>query len=171
MKQAGFKRIICGIAISLFASAASGQMVFRSAVTGDELDLTEGLEEGRDTPAVQNFMQTGVNIYNEDEEALPRGESLFATACSACHGHVGEGKIGPSLNTDRWDYELNTDKGLFEVIYGGATRQMGPQFEVLTQDDMLHVMAWIRHLYTGPAEYTEWFTDEQRARFTPYEGE
>lgn len=171
MKQRGLKRVVCGIAISLFVTAASGQMVFRNAVTGEELDLTEGREEGRDTPAVKEFMQTGVNPYNEDAEALEVGESLFNTACSACHGHVGEGKIGPALNHGNWDYELHTDKGLFEVIFGGATRQMGPQFEVLTQDEMLHVMAWIRHLYTGPAEDTEWFTEEQRAKFTPFAAE
>lgn len=169
MKQTGLKRLLCGVVMAVFVSAASGQMVFRNAVTGEELDLTEGREEGRDTPALKEFFQTGINPYNEDEEALVLGESLFNTACSACHGYTGAGNIGPALNSGNWDYELHSDKGLFEVVFGGAERQMGPQYEVLTQDEMLYVMAWVRHLYTGPAEDTEWFSDEQRSKFTPYE--
>ncbi|SHG73327.1 cytochrome c(L), periplasmic [Pollutimonas bauzanensis] len=162
------KQAVCGMAALLFVSTAWGQMTFRNAVTGEELSLDEGRSEGRDTPAVKAFVQTGVNPYNEDRAVLPKAKELFSTACSGCHGHLGEGKIGPALNHSGWNYQIEEDKGLFEVIYGGATRQMGPQYEMLTQDEMLQIMAWIRHLYTGPAEDAVWLTEEQQKNFKPY---
>ncbi len=58
---------------------------------------------------------------------LPKGEEVYLTSCSGCHGHVGEGKVGPGLNDAYWTYPKNkTDKGLFETIFGGAQGMMGP---------------------------------------------
>ncbi|MCQ9615831.1 cytochrome c(L), periplasmic [Paenalcaligenes niemegkensis] len=170
MKLKGWKFMLSGLVIAcgVAVAPASAQM-FINAVTGQPLDLDAGREEERDTPAVKEFLQTMQNPYNEDPQALPKGESLFNTACSGCHGHLGEGKIGPALNHDGWHYELETDKGLFEVIFDGADRQMGPQNEFLTQDEILHVMAWVRHLYTGDPDDATWLTEEQRSSFQPYE--
>jgi len=153
------------------AGVASAQMTFRNVVSGNLIDLTQGREEERDTPAVKAFMQTGTNPYNENKDALVKGEDLFNTACSACHGHLGEGKVGPALNTGHWDYpQIESDQGLFETIFDGASRQMGPWNEMLTQDEILHVMAWVRHLYTGDPKNAFWLTEEQRAAFKPYAG-
>lgn len=172
MKLTGWKCMFGSLAIwcSVAVPTASGQTLI-NAVTGQPLDITSGREEGRDTPAVKSFMQTFQNPYNEDQQALPKGQSLYNTACSGCHGHLGEGKIGPALNHGNWHYELETDKGLFEVIFGGADRQMGPQNEFLTQDEILHVMAWVRHLYTGAADSATWLTEAQRQSFKPYKEE
>src|SRR5690625_5248280 len=170
MKFLNVKRlVVLGVVLSAFATTVSAQMVFRNAVTGEELDLDEGKQEGRDTPAVKEFLQTGVNPYTEDESILQTGRSLYDTACSACHGYHGEGRIGPALNRANWDYEVESDRGLFEVIFGGATRQMGPMNEMLTIDEILLVMAWIRHMYTGDPETASWLTPEQRENFEPYE--
>lgn len=173
MKFTGWKFMLSAtvMACSIAAAPASAQMLI-NAITGQPLELDSGREEERDTPAVQEFLQTMQNPYNEDAQALPKGRSLFNTACSGCHGYLGEGKIGPSLNNDdSWHYELDTDKGLFEVIFGGADRQMGPQNEFLTQDEILHVMAWVRHLYIGDPEDASWLTEEQRSNFQPYKEE
>jgi cytochrome c-L len=51
------------------------------------------------------------------------------TACSGCHGHEAEGKLGPGLADDYWTYPAAaTDQGLFEVLFGGANGMMGPQY-------------------------------------------
>ncbi len=151
------------------AAAVAQQLTFRSTVTGEALDLNQALEEGRDTDAVRHFLATGENIYNENPKTLPQGEELFLTACSGCHGHFGEGKIGPGLNDDYWTYPKNkTDQGLFETIFGGAQAQMGPQYGNLTLDQMLLVMSWVRHLYTGAPETAEWLPEDKRAQFKPY---
>lgn len=150
-------------------SAAAWAETYRHTITGEDLKVPEtAAEEGRDTEAVKHFLESGVNLYTEVKACLPKGEEVYLTACSGCHGHVAEGKLGPGLNDAYWTYpKNNTDKGLFETIYGGAQGMMGPH-NYLSLDEMLKLMAWIRHLYTGdPAEAT-WLTDEQRKAFTPY---
>ena len=144
-------------------------IVFRNTVTGEQLDVSQGKEGGRDTPAVKEFFQTGKNIYIDDKSCLRNGESLFATSCSGCHGHLAEGKLGPGLNDNYWTYPSNTtDAGLFSTIFGGANGMMGPHNENLTPDEMLQTIAWIRHLYTGPVKDAVWLNAEQKKNYTPY---
>lgn len=154
----------------LCGAVQAQQPTFRNVVTGDEIDLSEAKEEGRDTEAVKNFLQTGANIYNEDAACLKKGESLFLTACSACHGHHAEGKIGPSLTDEYWTYpEGASEQGFFSIIMGGARASMGPQYLNLTIDEMLLVMAWVRHMYHGDVSAADWMTPEQKAAYKPYE--
>jgi cytochrome c-L len=154
------------LSVSLIPVVQS-QLMFRNTVTGDVLDFSFG-KKGKETEAVKHFKNTGENLYNEDEEAIQNGESLFMTACSGCHGHHAEGKLGPALGDDYYTYPKNAnDKGLFETIYGGARSMMGPQYNNLTIDEMLEIMAWIRSVYWGEAEKAEWLSEEQKANFTP----
>jgi cytochrome c-L len=153
----------------MFGAAALAQQDFRHTITGEILDLSYSPAEGKDTPAVKKFLAEGVNPYNEVKACLPEGEQVYLTACSGCHGHLAEGKLGPGLNDSYWTYPKNkTDKGLFETTYGGAQGMMGPQGSNMQLDEMLKLMAWIRHLFTGPAEEAEWLTEEQRAGFQPF---
>jgi cytochrome c-L len=158
-----------GLVALASGAAAFGGMTFYSTTEGTPLDLGEAAEEGRDTAAVTTFTETGVNIYNEDPAVLAQGEELYNGMCSGCHGHYAEGKIGPGLNDDYWTYDVNRDDvGLFSTIFGGARGQMGPMYGALTLDEMLLTMAWVRHLYTGPADTATWLTPEQQAGFTPF---
>lgn len=166
--------IIGGALAGMFALAAIAQtsaITFRNVITGEVLDFKDALPEGRDTDGVKKFLQNAVNPYNEDKSCLKLGEQTFLSACSGCHGHLAEGKIGPGLNDSYWTYPQNaTDEGLFSTIYGGGQASMGPQNVNLTMDDMLKVMAWIRHLYKEPATGATWLTEEQRKLFKPYAG-
>jgi cytochrome c-L len=148
---------------------AQSQMSFRHTVTGDLLDFSFG-KKGEKTEAVNHFLNTGENIYNTDQDAIKMGENLFLTACSGCHGHHAEGKLGPALGDDYYTYPKNsTDKGLFETIYGGARSMMGPQYNNLTKDEMLLIMSWVRSVYWGSKDKADWLTDEQYENFTPAE--
>ncbi|PRD41276.1 cytochrome c(L), periplasmic [Phyllobacterium phragmitis] len=168
------RKTVAWILLGALASAggawgARAALTFNNTVTGEVLNLDDAVEEGRDTAAVKTFLDSGINSYNENPACLPKGEEIFLTACSGCHGHLGEGKIGPGLNDDYWTYPKNeTDKGLFETIYGGAQGQMGPQYSVLPLDEMLLAMAWTRHLYKGDPKKAKWLTEEQRKVFKPY---
>lgn len=156
------------IAVSALADDA---IVFRNTITGEVLKFDEALPEGRDTAGVKAFMTTGKNPYNEDASCLKQGEQTFLSACSGCHGHLGEGKIGPGLNDSYWTYPQNeTDEGLFSTIYGGAQASMGPQYVNLSLDDMLKVMAWVRHLFKEEPAKASWLTDDQRKKFKSYAG-
>lgn len=163
-------RLALGIAASaIFAQTAVAADAFRHTITGEEIKVLEqSPEEGRDTPAVKKFLEDGTNLYIENKSCLPKGEEVYLTACSGCHGHVGEGKLGPGLNDNYWTYPKNaTDKGLFETIYGGAQGMMGPH-NYLTLDESLKLIAWIRHIYTGDVTEAEWLNDEQKKAFKPY---
>lgn len=77
--------------------AVAEQITLVHTITGMPLDLKLSPQEGRDTPAVKQFLATGVNPYVEVKNCLPKAEELFLTACSGCHGHHAEGKLGQGL--------------------------------------------------------------------------
>lgn len=156
-----------------FGSAVSMALDFRHTITGEDLKVLEKApEEGRDTEAVKHFLESGENRYVEVPGCFPEGEEAYLVACSGCHGHHGEGKLGPGLGDAYWTYPKNkTDKGLFETIFGGAQGMMGPHGGHLTLDETLKLMAWIRHLYSGDPADAAWLNDEQKTNFTPFDPE
>ena len=157
------------LGIGTLCTAAFADIQLRNTETGQVMSLDEARPEGKDTPAVKYFLQTGKDPYVEVEGCLPKAKDLFLSACSGCHGHLAEGKIGPGLNDNYWTYPKNTtDQGIFETVYGGARAQMGPQYLNLTLDEMLLVIAWVRHVYTGPVADAEWLLPEQQKQFKPY---
>jgi cytochrome c-L len=170
MKRNLAVRVLFGAALCLAGIwGAHAALTFNNTITGEVLDLDQAAEDGRDTEAVKMFLETGTNPYNENPSCLAKGEELFLGACSACHGHVAEGKIGPGLNDNYWTYPKNeTDKGLFETVFGGARGQMGPMYGALKLDEMLLTMAWVRHLYNGKPSEATWLSDRQRKDFKPY---
>jgi cytochrome c-L len=162
------KWMVASAAVALIPLAAVALEPFRHTITGDVLDIETAPKEGRDIEAVKKFLETGVNPFTEMKECLPRGEYIYLSSCSGCHGHVAEGKVGPGLNDNYWTYPKNkTDKGLFETIFGGGQGMMGPHVD-LQLNELLLVMAWIRHVYTGPVEAAKWITPEQKKNYTPY---
>lgn len=152
------------------AQMANAQQVFQNTITGESLDIDgTAPKEGRDTPAVKKFLETGVDAYVEVPGCLPKGEEAFLESCSGCHGHIGEGKVGPGLNDSYWTYPKNeTDKGLFETIFGGANGMMGPHGQDIELDDMLKLIAWIRHIQKDDVKDAQWLTDAQKKNFKPF---
>ena len=161
--------LVLGVVTAALAAAPPTALDLRNTITGEPLNLDEALPNGRDTPGVKQFLQTGHDPYIDDLSCLKRGQTLFLTACSGCHGLDAEGKIGPGLNDDYWTYPKNeTDQGLFETVFGGARGQMGPHNEDLTLDQILEVIAWVRHLYKDPVEHAPWLNAELKKNYKPY---
>ena len=99
------------------------------------------------TEAVQKFYDTGENPFAGDALSLTKGKDLYQTHCQACHLPDGSGRIGPSLIGDTHHYpRFATDKGMFEIIYGGGTGAMQPFGKRLTQEQILEIMAYVRTL-------------------------
>lgn len=135
--------------------AAAPILEFRGTISGDILDLNDG--KGSDSRAVQEFLRTGKNPYNDNADVIKNGYTIYSTACSGCHGHLAEGKLGPALADDYWTYPGNAlDKGLFETIYGGAQGMMGPQRGLISKDEILQVMSWLRSIYQGDPKKAKW---------------
>ncbi len=146
---------IAALAIGL-APSVYADITLRNAITGETLDMSFA-KKGGNTEQFKQFMQTGKNPYNGNEAAVKKGESLYMTGCSGCHGHEAEGKLGPGLADDYWTYPRNaTDQGLFELLFGGANGMMGPQYVNFNTDEMLHIMAFIRHIYKGDPKKADW---------------
>lgn len=161
--------LVIGIVSAALAATVQTSLDLRNTITGDPINLDDALLEGRDTPGVKKFLETGHDPYIDDLSCLRQGQTLFLSACSGCHGLDGEGKIGPGLNDDYWTYPKNeTDQGIFETVFGGARAQMGPHNEDLTLDEMLMIIAWVRHLYKDPVEHAPWLTPEQKKIYKPY---
>jgi len=172
LKKSAVASAVVAAGLVFGIGVASSQITFRHTITGEVLNLDESLPEGRDTEAVKMFLQTGINPYNEVKACLPKGEEAYLVACSGCHGHYAEGKVGPGLNDSYWTYLKNkTDQGLFETIFGGAQGMMGPHGSHLQLDEILLMMAWIRHLYTGDVAEADWLTEEQKKTFQAFDPE
>lgn len=152
------------------AEMANAQQTFQNTITGETLDvLGIAPKEGRDTPAVKKFFETGVDPYVEVSGCLPNGEEIYLESCSGCHGHIGEGKVGPGLNDSYWTYPKNaTDKGIFETIFGGANGMMGPHGQDLELDNLLKLIAWIRHMQKDDVKDAAWLSAEQKKTYKPF---
>lgn len=156
---------------TLGASAAQADITLNNTITGEPLNLDDAPPDGRDVESFKQFMQTGKNPYVGKQDCLAKGEELFNGACSGCHGHLAEGKIGPALKDDYWTYPQNaTDKGMFETVFGGASGQMGPMYNSVNVDEMLIAMAWVRHLYDGDPDKAEWLEADARKTLKKYDG-
>ncbi len=140
------------LASGLVIGTVSAAIEFRGTISGDILDFSDETD-GPQTDAVKHFKETGENQYVGNLEQAKAGYVIFSTACAGCHGHLAEGKLGPALSDDYWTYPKNeTDKGLFETIYGGANGMMGPQKGRLTIDEILHVVSFVRSFKDGKTE-------------------
>lgn len=136
----------CTAAVLLMTEAAAALPQFTSPI--DDGPLQVGTLPGEKiTDAVQKFYETGEDPYKGNPAALAQGKDLYDTYCQACHLPDGSGRIGPSLIGDAHHYpRFTTDKGIFEIVYGGATGAMQPFGKRLTQDQILHVIAYVRSL-------------------------
>ncbi len=179
MKMKNVCAVFGGIAIAAITAAYASDpkpepvpqtsLDLRTTVDGTPINLADSLPTGRDTPAVKKFLQTGVDPYIGDLSCLRLGQSLFLSACSGCHGEVGEGKIGPGLNDDYWTYPKNEhDQGLFETVFGGARAMMGPHNTDLTLEEFMQVMAWVRFLYKDSVDKAYWLNADQKKSFKPF---
>ena len=147
------------LAIGLAAAAAQGgtesadgdPLTFTHALDDEPLDVYTPREGEEFTEAVQQFHVTGENPHDGVDEAIADGENLYNRTCRACHGVDGAGGMGPALNDEHYKRpRAATDKGRFEIIYGGSAGAMQPFGNRLDQDEILRIMAFIDTL--GDAE-------------------
>jgi cytochrome c-L len=128
------------------AEETSTPPTFTQTFSGEPLDVTPPPGEVA-TEATTHFLQTAENRYAGDTAAINKGSELFLKQCAVCHGISATGRMGPNLIDDDYVYEKNnTDKGVFETIYGGAAGLMAPLKGRITQDEILKTMAYLSSL-------------------------
>lgn len=154
LKTAGLSSTCLAAALIIGLASAAAQSD-NQAAEGEPLEFTHALDdepldvytprEGEEfTRAVEDFHVSGENPYVGEDEAIADGQELFNRNCRACHGVEGGGGMGPALDDE--DYKRDraaTDKGIFEIIYGGSAGAMQPFDKRLNQDEILRIMAYI----------------------------
>jgi cytochrome c-L len=137
---------LTGLCGHVALAGAAVQPTFTSVLDDSPL-VVEPLPKEVVTDAVNKFYETGNDPYNGDPAALADGGKLYDQWCQSCHMPDGSGRIGPSFIGDTHHYpRFKTDKGMFEIVYGGATGAMQAFGNRLTQDQILRVMAYVRSL-------------------------
>jgi cytochrome c-L len=138
--------VLAGVCVSAQHARAVDQPAFTAAIDDSPLTI-KLLPNEVVTDAVRKFYETGDDPYTGDTNALGDGKKLYVEWCQTCHMPDGSGRIGPSFIGETHHYpRFTTDKGMFEIIYGGATGAMQGFGNRLTQDQILGVMAFVRSL-------------------------
>lgn len=109
-----------------------------------------------DTEQARKFMTTGQNPYLGDQAAIAQGKKLYQLySCTQCHGSQAQGQTAVGLTGPKFNNAKSaTDKGMFEIIWGGTNAGMGAKGKGLmdpndpkngmSPDEILKVIAWIR---------------------------
>lgn len=101
------------------------------------------------------------NPRADDEQAIERGQELYAQICAVCHGADGSGN-GPaasgldpqpvSLNRGMMNMPAVTDGYLFWTLSQGGTptgSAMPPLKDALSVDDRWAIISFLRHGFDG----------------------
>jgi putative heme-binding domain-containing protein len=91
----------------------------------------------------------------QDPTILAEGQALFRGLCSGCHGGAARGGKGPDLTDNRWIHGTGTDEDIARVIKNGVPNTtMKKLGEALKEEQIQHVIAYIRSLARSPSEST-----------------
>jgi cytochrome c-L len=120
---------------------------FKSALDGSPLEIKRQPGEV-ETPALKKFLETGVNDYRNDPDAIAQGKRLYTMTCAVCHGPDGTGRMGPTLvGKDLVYKQALSDPGMFSIIYAGASGAMQSFAKRgMKLEDMMKVIAYVRTL-------------------------
>ncbi len=78
-----------------------------------------------------------------DKDALADGAFIFKNTCSACHGQLGEGGVGPNMTDDNWIHGGGI-KNVFKTIkYGVPDKGMKSWQAEIKPSDMQKVASFI----------------------------
>jgi cytochrome c oxidase cbb3-type subunit 3 len=89
-----------------------------------------------------------------EQAALVEGQALFRGLCSGCHGGAGRGGKGPDLTRKRFIHG-SADADIVGVIRNGVPKTtMKKLGDVLKEEQIAKLLAFIRSLQRAPAENT-----------------
>ena len=102
--------------------------------------------------ALQEFAGTVSNPLGRDEATLARGEEIFLTYCSVCHGAQGEGNgpvVGPGKFPMGPDLRIagtvaRSDGYIYAIVKAG--RGLMPSYRRIPPADRWAVVNYVRHL-------------------------
>ena len=100
---------------------------------------------------------TKLNPFRDDADMAAEGRTLyFQVGCQGCHGGGGGGGMATSVIDDAWTFGSD-DEVLFRLIKGEIPEQTMPTvYNVLTDDEVWKILAFIRSVYVGDPARIDW---------------
>lgn len=79
-----------------------------------------------------------------DKSALPIGEEIYKSKCTACHGNELQGVIGPNLVDNYWIHGKGKPSAVLKVVREGILDKGMPEWQtILKREDVIAVTAFI----------------------------
>jgi mono/diheme cytochrome c family protein len=102
----------------------------------------------RDDPGSSGpFAQRGAEDHRP---SAATGLTLYRSRCTVCHGELGEGKIGPSINNQAV-LSVVSNEFLHDTIVRGRPGTAMPAWRQLSSEDIADVIALLRSWQTEPS--------------------
>lgn len=89
-----------------------------------------------------NSVDESTVVLISDAGRISNGKSLFKANCVACHGELGEGKIGPNLTDDYWIHGGDI-KDIFKTIKYGVPNKMIPWQDQLLPSEISEIASFV----------------------------
>jgi cytochrome c oxidase cbb3-type subunit 3 len=110
--------------------------------------------EARAAQMLAPFERMTVPQLAENTQAMSTAHNLFQNNCAQCHGSDGGGARGfPNLTDANWQWGGDPDT-VVQSISGGRMGVMPPWGEVLGDEGVEQVVAYVRKLSNQPADAT-----------------
>ena len=120
--------------------------------TGDLQDIEYSKAMAQAKVELNEYMKTSANNVDEttvkmlEGTNLETGKEIYKGACVACHGHLGEGGVGPNL-TDAYWLHSGEIVDIFKTIkYGWADKGMKSWKDDLSPMQIAQVASYIKTL-------------------------
>jgi len=131
--------------------------------TGDLSAQEYKTEVAKAEAEVAAYMKTSANNvdesnvkYLDSKEDLASGRDIYLANCSACHGKLGEGTVGPNLTDDYWIHGGGIVNIFKTVKYGFSERGMKSWKDDLSPIQIAEVSSFVQSLKgTNPANPKE----------------
>ncbi len=102
--------------------------------------------EAKYGPLYASFAEKPIEALQNDAQALDIGRRLFLNNCAVCHGSNARGGLGfPNLTDNDWLYGGTPDR-IVETITNGRNAMMPAWGEVLGEDGVKNVAAYVLSL-------------------------
>jgi cytochrome c oxidase cbb3-type subunit 3 len=108
--------------------------------------------EARAAALLAPFATMTVPELSNNAQAMATAANLFQNNCAQCHGSDGGGARGfPNLTNDDWQWGGDPDS-IVQTIAGGRMAAMTPWGEILGEQDVDAVVAYVLQLSGQPAD-------------------
>ncbi len=86
-----------------------------------------------------------------DSAQQKRGQVLYLARCGACHGHDGQGSVGPNLVDEYWLHGGKPEQVFALIADGNPQAGMPPWKAQLSPEEIWAVVAYVKYLaHTTP---------------------